>query len=172
MRSRIFRRRAKFLNFEEIRDAHRPSTLSAVARGAAASRHRARQCLATNTPSAGGGGGGATQKNQKKTKKKQVPNLKFAVAFGFFGLQPPLPDVVSCPAARVAAAAPYIFNEILLNVKMGRNVRQNPPILLLPNLKILKTSKASRRPGYQTQTTCEQLLVSRCDQNMFHIINR
>ena len=33
------------------------------------------------------GGGGATQ-------KKPVPYLKFAVAFGFFGLQPPLPSTI------------------------------------------------------------------------------
>ena len=34
----------------------------------------------------GGGGGVATQKNRKKPKKKPVPNLKFAVAFGFFSV--------------------------------------------------------------------------------------
>ena len=35
-----------------------------------------------------------TEKNKKKTeknRKKPVPNLKFGVAFGFFGLQPPPP---------------------------------------------------------------------------------
>ena len=32
----------------------------------------------------GGGGGGLQPKKPKKNRKKPVPNLKFAVAFGFF----------------------------------------------------------------------------------------
>ena len=35
-----------------------------------------------------------TKKN-RKNRKKPVPNLKFAVAFGFFGLQPPLDLTIS-----------------------------------------------------------------------------
>ena len=31
-----------------------------------------------------GGGGGLQPKKTEKNRKKQVPNLKFAVAFGFF----------------------------------------------------------------------------------------
>ena len=36
------------------------------------------------------------RKKNKKPKKKPVPNLKFAVAFGFFGLQPPPPPKLLC----------------------------------------------------------------------------
>ena len=32
----------------------------------------------------GGGGGGCNPKKSEKNRKKPVPNLKFAVAFGFF----------------------------------------------------------------------------------------
>ena len=36
-------------------------------------------------PTLGGGGGGCNPKKPKKIEKKPVPNLKFVVAFGFFG---------------------------------------------------------------------------------------
>ena len=50
------------------------------------------KCLSYLGGGGGGGGGGvvATQRNRKKNPKKPVPNLKFAVAFGFFGFEPSL----------------------------------------------------------------------------------
>ena len=133
------------------------------ARGGAALRHRARQCLATNTPSAGGGGG-VQPKKTKKNQKKTSPKFEICGSVRFFWVATPLARrcLMSGPLPRSGGP--------------GRARGSCRPIYFqfenLKTSKILKTSKASRRPGYQTQTTCEQLLVSRCDQNMFHIIIR
>ena len=40
----------------------------------------------TGTLGGGGGGGGCNPKKTEKNRKKPVPNLKFAVAFGFFSV--------------------------------------------------------------------------------------
>ena len=49
------------------------------------------------------------RKKPKKNRKKPVPNLKFAVAFGFFGLQPPLLKVFLLTSFVIFLLFLYLF---------------------------------------------------------------